>query len=197
MRYLRFTILGCSSSGGVPRIGDNWGKCDPDEPKNRRRRCSLLVRLGAQGREDMQTRALIDTTPDLREQLISTRVDRLDGVLYTHEHADHIHGIDDLRAAYFNSRKQIPVYADNRTANVLINRFGYCFKTPPGSSYPSTLVMNRIKAGRDVVIKGEGGEIAAVPFELDHGHFSSLGFRIGRLAYTPDLPGVPEAPIKY
>ena len=96
---LRFRILGCGSSGGVPRIGGHWGDCDPTNPKNRRRRCSMLVE-----RETDQgvTRVLIDTSPDMREQLIDAGVGALDGVLYTHSHADHVHGVDDLRMVVFN-----------------------------------------------------------------------------------------------
>jgi len=191
MARLRFTILGCASSGGVPRIGNEWGACDPDEPRNRRLRCSLMVRREAQGCE---TRVLIDTTPDMREQLLAAGVGTLDGVLYTHEHADHIHGIDDLRAVYFNMhRRHVPVYANERTANVLLSRFGYCFQTPPGSGYPPTLKMHRIKPGAPVEICGAGGTIRAHPIGLEHGHFHSLGFRIGNLAYSPDLNGIPES----
>ncbi len=195
MPRLRFTILGCASSGGVPRIGENWGACDPAEPKNRRRRCSLLVRAGA---EDAGTCVLIDTSPDLREQLLSAGAGELDAVLYTHEHADHIHGIDDLRAVYFNrGGRKVPVYAGARTANILKTRFGYCFATPPGSAYPAVLTLHPLRAGRTVAISGRGGEIRATPFALEHGQFGAFGFRIGRLAYTPDLNGVPESSLPF
>ena len=187
---LHFTILGCASSGGVPRIGNDWGACDPNEPKNRRRRCSLLVRRrNANG----ETRVLIDTSPDLREQLLSAHVGALDGVLFTHEHADHIHGIDDLRAVYFNmGRKRVPVYANARTAEMLQSRFGYCFATPANSPYPPILELNLLLAGRAVAISGAGGPVVATPMELEHGIIRSYGFRIGNLAYTPDLNGIPE-----
>ena len=92
---MRITVLGCGTSGGVPRIGPNWGECDPSEPKNRRRRCAVLVeRFGDAG----TTQVLVDTGPDLREQLLTMRIQHLDGVLLTHDHADHTHGIDDVRA---------------------------------------------------------------------------------------------------
>ena len=196
MAELHFTILGCSSSGGVPRIGNDWGTCDPEEPRNRRRRCSLLVRRRAG--TDGETRVLIDTSPDLREQLIGAGVGDLDAVLYTHEHADHIHGIDDLRGVFFNrGRRRVPVFANDRTANILVNRFGYCFYTPPGSAYPPILDLNRIEEFAPVTLSGSGGEITALPIDLEHGHFHSFGFRIGDLAYTPDLNGIPEVSIPH
>src|ERR1700740_3650387 len=121
---LTLTILGCGSSGGVPRPAIGWGRCDPSNPKNRRRRCSLLVERGnANGR----TRVLVDTSPDLREQLLDADVDWLDGVLYTHEHADHTHGIDDLRGLFLHRRRRVDVYLDEPTYQVLYSRFGYCF----------------------------------------------------------------------
>src|SRR2546422_9523161 len=114
-----FTILGSGSSGGVPRPALGWGACDPSNPKNRRRRTSLLVerRNGAS-----VTRVLIDTSPDLREQLIEAEVDWLDAVLFTHEHADHTHGIDDLRGLFIHRRKRVPVYLDDRTSQVMQQR---------------------------------------------------------------------------
>ena len=130
---LTVTILGCGSSGGVPRPGSGWGACDPAEPKNRRRRCSILVeRHGLGG----TTSVLIDTTPDLREQLLSAEIDRLDATLFSHDHADHTHGIDDLRALVLHMRKRIPVHADAVTGATLRQRFAYLFETPPGSDYP-------------------------------------------------------------
>jgi hypothetical protein len=144
---LTLTILGCGSSGGVPRIGNNWGQCDPNELKNRRRRCSVLL----EKREgDALTRVLVDTTPDLVSQLNSVDAGTLDGVWYTHEHADHTHGIDDLRQVAINMRERVNVWADHSTAEMLLSRFSYCFLTPPGSSYPPILEMNTIicRSGR-------------------------------------------------
>ena len=121
---LTFTILGCGSSMGVPRVALGWGACDPNNPKNRRRRCSLLVeRAGASG----VTRVLVDCTPDLREQLLDAQVDWLDGVLITHEHADHTHGIDDLRPLFVQKRRRVDVYLDEATSGAMQARFGYCF----------------------------------------------------------------------
>ena len=187
---LAFTILGCGSSGGVPRVAQGWGACDPAEPRNRRRRCAALIerRDG-----DKRTKALIDAGPDLREQLIDAEVERLDGVLLTHPHADHTHGIDDLRPITIATRKRVEVHMDLPTATDVRAKFGYIFETPPGSGYPPIAVERRLTSGVEVGIDGPGGMIAATPFEHEHGDIPALGFRIGGLAYTPDLNGVPEA----
>lgn len=186
---VRLTILGCGSSAGVPRIGGQWGACDPANPKNRRRRCSVLIeRQGSGG----TTRLLIDTSPDLRQQLLDVGVGVLDAVLYTHDHADHTNGIDELRAIALNTRARVPVWADQRTSDVLMNRFSYCFQMAPGSDYPPILRLNRLTPGKSVEIDGPGGAIAALPFEVEHGTIRALGFRIGKAAYTPDLNGIPE-----
>ncbi len=183
------TILGCGSSGGVPRVGNDWGHCDPANPKNRRRRCSVLVtKTGAHG----TTRVLIDTSPDLREQMLSHGVTDIDAVLYTHEHADHTHGIDDLRAFYLLKRQRVEVWADEATGQMLTTRFAYCFYTAPGSDYPPILNLNRMAPQRAVTIAGAGGDITALPFRLHHGNIDALGFRIGDTAYTPDVDGVPD-----
>ncbi len=187
---LRFTILGCGSSGGVPRPGLGWGACDPRNPKNRRRRTSLLVeRRGAAG----VTRVLVDTSPDLREQLLDAEVDWLDAVLFTHPHADHVHGIDDLRALYLHRRRRIEVYLDAPTSQALHERFGYCFATPPGGEYPPILTEHRLAPGQPIAVEGEGGPIVALPVLQDHGRISSIGFRFGDLAYSCDLSGLPAA----
>ena len=189
---LTFTILGCGSSGGVPRPGTGWGVCDPANPKNRRRRCSLLVeRRGCGG----VTRVLIDTGPDLREQLIDANVDHLDAVLFSHEHADHTHGIDDLRGLYLHARRRIDVYADDPTSRMLMTRFSYCFVRPPGSEYPPILTMHELKAGRTLTIDGKGGPIPVLPFCQDHGDITALGFRFGDVAYSADLHSLPDASI--
>lgn len=183
------TILGCGSSGGVPRIGNNWGLCDPENPKSRRRRCSILLSRMAEAGE---TRVLIDTSPDLRDQMLSTGTDALDGVLFTHEHADHTHGIDELRAFYLRQRHLIPIWADEKTANLLVSRFGYCFVTAPGSDYPPILRLNRLTADVPLEIAGKGGVIGALPFIVHHGNIDALGFRFGNVAYTPDVNGIPD-----
>ena len=180
MRNGRFTILGCGSSGGVPRIGNVWGDCDPSNPKNRRRRCSALVEVDG---GDSTTRLLIDTSPDLREQMIDQEVKSLDAVLYTHEHADHTHGIDELRAFALLMRRRMPIWANDRTGTMLLGRFGYCFYTPPGSDYPPILEMNEITG--DVTIDGPGGALTFSSFLVPHGGMDALGFRCHDVAYLP------------
>jgi phosphoribosyl 1,2-cyclic phosphate phosphodiesterase len=183
---LRFTILGCGSSGGVPRLGGDWGNCDPANPKNRRRRCSMLVeREGPEG----VTRVLIDTSPDMREQLLDAGVGTLDAVVYTHSHADHMHGIDDLRQIVFNMRARLPVWADGPTQEALLSRFGYAFIQPEGSPYPPILDLHTIEG--EVRISGAGGKVSLVPFRAEHGAMDALGFRIGPLAYLPDVVALP------
>lgn len=190
MASLTLRILGCGSSGGVPRVGSGWGACDPAEPRNRRRRCSILVeRASGAGR----TTLLVDTSPDLREQLIDAGVTRLDGVLYTHAHADHTHGIDDLRPLVIAMRARIPVYADALTRSLLTTRFGYCFETPPGSAYPPILNLRDLAAGRDLTLEGEGGPITVESLPVEHGNEAALGFRFGAAAYMPDVSLIPEA----
>ena len=133
MASITFQILGCGSSGGVPRLGGVWGACDPKNPKNDRQRCSLLItRQTANGK----TSVLIDTTPDMRRQLLNAKVDNLDAVLYTHDHADHVHGLDDLRMLVLRNRKRLQVWADKQVQKSLNERFGYAFIQPQGSPYP-------------------------------------------------------------
>lgn len=184
---LRFTILGCGSSGGVPRLGGNWGACDPQNPKNRRRRCSMLVeRETAEG----TTAVLIDTTPDMRAQLLDAGIGRLDAVVWTHAHADHTHGLDDLRQIVFNTRERLNVWADGDTQDDLLSRFAYAFVQPEGSPYPPILNLHTING--PVTIEGAGGPVTLTPFEVNHGSIDALGFRIGDLAYLPDVATIPD-----
>ncbi|WP_136442783.1 MBL fold metallo-hydrolase [Pacificoceanicola onchidii] len=187
MSELRYTILGCGSSGGVPRLGGHWGDCDPANPKNRRRRCSLLVERDGEGGT---TRVLIDTGPDMRDQLLSAGVGTLDGVAWTHSHADHLHGLDDLRQIVFNMRDRLNVWADGDTQNELISRFGYAFVQPKGSPYPPILNLHTISGPFE--IDGPGGPIPLAPFTVNHGSIDALGFRIGRVAYLPDVITIPD-----
>ncbi|HZO45169.1 MAG TPA: MBL fold metallo-hydrolase [Xanthobacteraceae bacterium] len=190
---LKFTILGCGSSGGVPRPALGWGVCDPNNPKNRRRRTSFLAeRRGPDG----ITRVLVDTSPDLREQLLDTDVDWLDAVLYSHEHADHTHGIDDLRGLFIHRRKRVPVWLDERVSKVMHAKFGYCFTQEPGSEYPAMVRENRMAAYQPVVVEGQGGSISALPILQEHGDITSLGFRFGPLAYSCDLKSLPPDSVK-
>jgi phosphoribosyl 1,2-cyclic phosphate phosphodiesterase len=184
------TILGCGSSAGVPRPALGWGACDPANPRNRRLRCSLLVeQTSASG----TTRILIDTSPDLREQLISSNVDHLDAVFLTHEHADQTHGIDDLRSVVIHQRRRIPTYFNMSTAKDIMARFSYCFVTPEGSEYPPLLNRHSIEAGQSQTIEGKGGVVTLSAFDLAHGQIPALGYRIGSAAYTPDVSDIPEA----
>jgi phosphoribosyl 1,2-cyclic phosphate phosphodiesterase len=183
------TILGCGSSGGVPRPGSGWGNCDPSEPKNRRRRCSVLVE---RTQEAGTTRVLVDTSPDLREQLLDADVPDLDAVLFSHDHADHTHGVDDLRALVLHNRHRIVVHADATTTHSLGARFSYLFETPPGSLYPPILDLRPMTAGTPVVVPGAGGEIVALPIAVEHGpNYQALGFRFGDLGYVPDVSLIP------
>ncbi len=188
----RLTILGCGSSGGVPRIGNDWGRCNPQNPRNRRLRCAALIERFGQGGV---TTVLVDTGPDIREQLLSVRLQALDGVLYTHDHADHTHGIDDLRPLSYAMKRRVPVWFDARTRDSLVSRFSYCFATPPGGNYPPILEANDIEPPQPVRIAGRGGVIEATPVPQEHGDIPSLGFRIGRIAYSPDVSGLPETSI--
>ena len=186
---LRLTILGCGSSPGTPRVTGDWGNCDPANPKNRRMRpAAMIERVADNGGV---TRVVIDTGPDFREQMLMARVERLDAVIYTHAHADHIHGIDDLRGFVLEQRKLMDIYADAPTLERLWQAFGYCFETPPGSSYPPILMARRIDHARPVVIDGAGGPLSFEPLPQVHGDIISLGFRIGPLAYCPDVSNFP------
>lgn len=185
---LRFTILGCGSSGGVPRLGGNWGDCDPDEPKNNRQRCSMLVeRITDAG----TTSVLIDTSPDLRRQLLSAGVGRLDAVVYTHDHADHVHGIDDLRMIVFNMRQRLQVWADAATQKTLMTRFGYTFEPVPGTGYPAIFEMNDMTGA--VTVDGPGGAVTLTPFPVEHGPIMANGIRVAGLAYVPDVSEMTDA----
>jgi phosphoribosyl 1,2-cyclic phosphate phosphodiesterase len=191
---LTFTILGCGSSMGVPRAALGWGACDPNNPKNRRRRCSLLVERG--NGDTGRTRVLVDTSPDLREQLLAADVRALDAVLFTHAHADHTHGIDDLRPLFIAARRRVDVYLDDGTSREVRQKFGYCFETPPGSEYPAIVQSHRAVAGDPIIVNGAGGTITALPVLQEHGDIPSLGYRFGGLGYSCDINGLPDASLE-
>jgi phosphoribosyl 1,2-cyclic phosphate phosphodiesterase len=191
---LEVRILGCGSSGGVPRLAEGapyWGDCDPANPKNRRSRCSILVaRRGAQG----ETRLLVDTSPDMREQLLAANVGRLDAVLITHDHADQLHGIDDLRVVAMNMRRRLDLWSDRNGLSGVMRKFDYCFNSPPGSDYPPILMAREItEPFADFEIPGAGGPVPVCGFGQQHGRIRSLGYRFGALAYSPDVDALDEA----
>jgi phosphoribosyl 1,2-cyclic phosphate phosphodiesterase len=191
----RFTILGCSSSPGVPRISGDWGACDPKNPKNRRTRSAFLVEQIAP--DGGITTVVIDTGPDFREQMIRAGVTSVDAVLYTHPHADHIHGIDDLRGYFHNTHRRIPILADQYTMSRIREAFRYCLETPPGSNYPpivEPVIIENID--QSFVIDGPGGPIRFLPHLQQHGDIHSLGFRIGDVAYCSDISDFPPETVE-
>jgi len=192
---IRARILGCGSSGGVPRIDGDWGACDPRNPKNRRSRCSLLVER-AHSLEALKageaTRLLIDTSPDLREQMLSAGVTSIDGVAFTHAHADQAHGIDDVRAFVYRRGARLDAMMNSQTQTLLRARFGYIFETPEGSGYPPLMRDHGLEAGQTASIDGPGGQIELSLFDVVHGREPCSGVRIGPLAYTPDVNGLDQ-----
>ena len=185
---LEVTILGCGSSGGVPRADGAWGKCDPANDRNRRTRCSLLARRRGEGAE---TTLLIDTSPDLARQTAAAGANRLDAVLFTHDHADQTHGIDDIRAFAINQRARIPAYMDEATTKTLMLRFGYIFRGEGG--YPAIAEARELPPhGVAWQVDGPSGPIPVVGFDQDHGGPRSVGFRLGGVAYSSDVVDLPE-----
>ncbi|WP_439637083.1 MBL fold metallo-hydrolase [Oceanicaulis sp.] len=190
---LRARILGCGSSGGVPRIDGDWGDCDPKNPKNRRMRCSLLVEraqsLTALNAGDV-TRLLVDTSPDLRQQMLNASIPALDGVAFTHTHADQAHGIDDVRAFVYRRGAQLTALMSPETRQLLRERFQYIFETPEGSGYPPLMHDLALEPCEPAIISGAGGDIEVSLFDVIHGHEPCSGVRIGPFAYTPDVNGL-------
>lgn len=178
---MRVTVLGCGPSWGVPAIGHAWGRCDPKDSRNRRRRVSALVEVG-------DTTLLIDASPDLREQLLDAGTRRVDAVLLTHAHADHLHGIDDLRAVNRLMRAAIPLYGDRETLAEVRSRFGYVLDSPGRGEgfYKPSLIAREIDGPFSL------GGVEIVPFEQDHGYGTTLGFRIGAMAYSTDATKLDE-----
>lgn len=188
---IKMTLLGTGSSGGVPRVGGDWGACDPSEPKNRRRRCSALMETWQADTPDARTTVLIDTSPDMREQLLDAEVTRLDAILFTHDHADQTHGIDDVRALAIRNRAQIKAYLDADTYKTLFPKFRYVFEGE--RDYPAIIDLQpQIEAYKPMSVAGPGGALDALPLDQEHGRIRSLGFRFGRVAYCNDLNDIPE-----
>lgn len=189
---LTVTILGCGSSGGVPRVGGDWGACDPGEPRNRRTRGGLMLQRwrGAAGLGEATT-VLIDTSPDLREQLLTARITRIDAIVFSHDHADQTHGIDDVRALAIRMRRRIPVFMDEPTRATLENRFRYVFHGEGG--YPAILhIAGGLAPHALIDVDGPGGMLSLTPLLQDHGGIPSLGFRSGRFAYSNDVAQLPQ-----
>jgi phosphoribosyl 1,2-cyclic phosphate phosphodiesterase len=159
---LKLTILGCGTSSGVPRIGNDWGSCDPQEPKNRRTRVSILI-------ESPTTRLLVDTSPDMRAQLLAADVIQIDAILWTHDHADHSHGLDDVRQLYHHRRTPVPGYARPQTLKLLRERFGYAFEGRHG--YHPTIEAHDLPDGLRI------GDIDIACTDQPHGEIYSTGFR--------------------
>ncbi|HEX4194942.1 MAG TPA: MBL fold metallo-hydrolase [Stellaceae bacterium] len=181
---MRITMLGCGPSWGVPRIGNDWGACDPKNPKNRRMRCAVLVEEGGQT-------VLIDAPPDLREQLLTHDIRRIDAVLFTHAHADHSHGIDDLRSVNKLTGKPLPLYASPHTMDELQARFRYIFA--PVDEGARTAFYKPALDPQTVTGPFTAAGMAAVPFEQDHGFSMTTGFRFGRFAYSTDVKTLDDA----
>lgn len=179
---MRVTVLGCGGSHGVPLIGNRWGACDPDNPKNRRRRPSVFVEWNG-------VNILIDASPDLRAQLLDAGIERVDAVLFTHGHADHVHGIDDLRSVWRLNRTSIDAHAEPATLRAIVHRFGYLFDgaADEDAMYPPFLTPHAVDG--PFAIRG----CEAVPFAQEHGDIASTGFRLGRFAYSTDVTGLDEA----
>lgn len=180
----RVTVLGCGGSAGVPMVGGVWGACDPANPRNRRRRPSILVERGGR-------RLLVDTSPDLRQQLLDTAVTDIDAVLFTHTHADHCHGIDDLRPLVYARGRPIDAYGDAATMAALRGRFGYAFEAArsTGAFYDALLDDHVVETGVPFTAAG----LTCVAFAQDHGGCTSLGYRIGPIGYSPDAAAIDAA----
>ncbi|MDO6964103.1 MBL fold metallo-hydrolase [Rhizobium alvei] len=186
----RFTILGCASSPGVPRITGDWGACDPANPKNRRTRAAMLVEQTAD--DGQKTVVVVDTGPDFRSQMVAVGVSDLHGVVLTHAHADHLHGIDDIRAYVYKNQHRMPVWADAVTMERVLEGFRYCFETPVGSNYPPIARAYTIpEIGQLFEVEGPGGAIPFLPLMQQHGDSHSIGYRIGDFAYCTDVSDFP------
>lgn len=183
---LHFTILGCGPSGGVPQVSFGWGACDPNNPKNRRRRCSLLVTREAA--DHKRTTILVDTGPDLHEQLLSTNVNWVDAVLFTHCHADHVNGIDELVSISRYWKRSIDVYIDGLNAHEIKSNFPFYFQSRPNRT--PVVKEHQIEPGRPFTIDGDGGSMDVIPIHQSHGDINSFGFRFGDLCYSCDLNGI-------
>jgi len=189
---LEVVVLGCGSSGGVPRADGAWGACDPADPRNRRSRCSLMARRVGPGGPEHWTTLVVDAAPEFRLQTIAAGVQRLDALLLTHDHADQCHGIDDIRAFAIAQRRRVDCWMDETTRSTLLGRFGYIFQ---GEGIYPAIADARLTPphGAPWNVDGPSGPIPVVTFEQDHGTVKSLGYRFGPIAYSSDVIDLDEA----
>ena len=191
--FLEATILGSGSSGGVPRADGDWGRCDPGEVRNRRSRCSLAVRLVTDAATDPagQTTVLVDLSPDFRTQAVACGLRRIDHVLFSHDHADQTHGIDDIRAFAYRQRMRIPCQSDAPTRDTLLRRFRYVFEGEKG--YPPIATLESlVPLGQPFQLEGPSGRMPVTAYDQDHGDVRAVGYRFGNLAYSSDVVGLPD-----
>lgn len=188
---LKVVILGSGCSTGVPRIDGYWGACDPDNPKNRRSRCSAWLGLYEDAAPEKLTSVVIDTAPEFREQMLGAGVTAIDAVLWTHDHADQAHGIDDIRAMTFAQGSPIDGYMDEATHHTFMHRFAYVFEGRLG--YPPTCRDHLIPPhGTRWHVNGSGGALPVLTFDQQHGPVRSVGYRLGDVAYSSDISTMPE-----
>lgn len=191
---LEITILGCGSSAGVPRADGAWGACDPNDPRNRRSRCSIMVRRPGENAQ-ASTTLVVDASPEFRLQTSAAGAGRLDALLITHDHADQCHGIDDIRAFALIQRRRIACWMDHATRPSLLRRFGYIFEGE--GAYPAIADMHTTPPhGESWSIDGPSGAIPVVTFDQDHGGVRSVGYRFGDIAYSSDVVGLPDASMR-
>ena len=192
--YLEVSILGSGSSGGVPRADGDWGRCDPSEPLNRRSRCSLAVRRVTASATDpaRQTTVVVDLSPDFRTQAVRSGLKRIDHVLFSHDHADQTHGIDDIRPFAYRQRGRIPCRADAATQGTLRQRFRYVFEGEKG--YPAIATLTPVPPFAEAfMLEGPSGAVPVVAYDQDHGDVRAVGYRFGDVAYSSDVVGLPDA----
>jgi phosphoribosyl 1,2-cyclic phosphate phosphodiesterase len=189
-KVLRTTILGSGCSTGVPRSDGYWGRCDPNHPRNRRSRCSALFQVFDKNTPEDLTNIIIDTSPDFRQQIMQTGIKYLDAVLWTHDHADQTHGIDDMRAFAMLAKRKTPGFMNEATRDSLMHRFDYVFQGKWG--YPPICeAMALPEFGQDFVLEGKGGTVSVLTFDQEHGPIRSVGYRLGDIAYSSDISDIP------